>query len=112
MATYIDALNGDHTDGREQFTMDNTMADIQADDMKHGLYDEPKRVNLDEALTDWIAFAEEQRTDLPALIATKLLEVATMDDLESAYYEYQLEWAESLPNDELEQTARDLGLDF
>jgi len=40
--------------------MDNAMADIQADDMKHGLYDEPKRANLDEALTDWIAFAEEQ----------------------------------------------------
>jgi hypothetical protein len=67
--------------------MDNAMADIQADDMKH--YD-----------------------DLPDRVATKLLEVATMDDLESAYYEYQLEWAESLPNDELMQTARDLGLDI
>jgi hypothetical protein len=70
--------------------MDNAMADIQADDMKHGLYD----------------------GDLPALIATKLLEVATMDDLESAYYEYQLEWAESLPEEELRQTARDLGIEI
>jgi hypothetical protein len=85
MATYIDALNGDHTDGREQFTMDNAMADIQADDMKH--YD-----------------------DLPDLIATKLLEVATMDDLESTYYEIQKEWAETLPYEELMQTARDLGI--
>jgi len=71
----------------EKYTMDNTMADIQADDMKH--YD-----------------------DLPALIATKLLEVVTMDELESAYYEYQLEWAESLPEEELRQTARDLGISF
>ena len=88
MATYIDALNGDHTDGREQFTMDGTMADIQADDMKHGLYGD----------------------DLPDLIATKLLEVVSQDDLEDCYYEMQKEWAETLPHDELMQTARDLGI--
>ena len=92
--------------------MDNAMADIQADDMKHGLYDEPKRANLDEALTDWVAFAEEQRTDLEHMIAQKLLEVVSQDDLENTYYDMQREWAETLPDDELLQTARDLGLDF
>ena len=92
--------------------MDNAMADIQADDMKHGLYDEPKRVDLDEALTDWIQFAEDQRTDLEERVAQKLLEVVSQDDLENTYYEMQLEWAETLPDDELLQTARDLGLDF
>ena len=91
--------------------MDNAMADIQADDMKHGLYDEPKRANLDEALTDWVAFAEEQRTDLEERIAQKLLEVVSQDDLEDCYYEMQKEWAESMPDDELLQTARELGLD-
>ena len=94
MATYIDALNGDHTDGREQFTMDGTMADIQADDMKHGLYDE---CGLDNS-----ALAER--------VANKLLEVASMDDLESCYYECQKEWAETLPEADLVQTARDLGI--
>ena len=92
--------------------MDNAMADIQADDMKHGLYDEPKRVDLDEALTDWIQFAEDQRTDLEERVAQKLLEVVSQDDLENTYYEMQLEWAETLPDDELIQTARDLGLDI
>jgi hypothetical protein len=92
--------------------MDNAMADIQADDMKHGLYDEPKRANLDEALTDWVAFAEEQRTDLEERIAQKLLEVVSQDDLENTYYEMQREWAETLPDDELMQTARDLGIDL
>ncbi len=92
--------------------MDNAMADIQADDMKHGLYDEPKRANLDEALTDWVAFAEEQRTDLEERVAQKLLEVVSQDDLEDSYYEMQKEWAESMPDDELMQTARDLGIEF
>jgi len=68
--------------------MDNAMADIQADDMKHGLYGD----------------------DLPDLIATKLLEVVSQDDLENTYYEMQKEWAETLPHDELMQTARDLGI--
>lgn len=92
--------------------MDNAMADIQADDMKHGLYDEPKRANLDEALTDWVTFAEEQRIDLEHMIAQKLLEVVSQDDLENTYYDMQREWVETLPDDELIQTARDLGLDI
>jgi glutamate dehydrogenase/leucine dehydrogenase len=76
--------------------MDNAMADIQADDMKHGLYDE---CGLDNS-----ALAE--------LIAQKLLEVATMDDLETTYYECQKEWAESLSEDELLAAAVDLRIDM
>jgi len=88
MATYIDALNGDHTDGREQFShMDNAMADIQADDVKH--YD-----------------------DLPHLIAQKLLETVSQDDLEDCYYEMQKEWAESLSESELLEIARDLNVEI
>lgn len=68
--------------------MDNAMADIQADDMKHGLYDD----------------------DLADRVASKLLEVATMDDLESTYYEMQKEWAETLATVQLEEVARDLGI--
>ena len=78
MATYIDALNGDHTDGSEQFPQ----------------LDENKRVELEE------------------LVATKLLEVVSQDDLENTYYEMQKEWAESMPDDELKQTAMDLGIEF
>lgn len=78
--------------------MDNAMADIQADDMKHGLYDEP----MDTGLREWL---EDN-------IAARLLESADMDDLEAVYYDMQHEWAETLPDDELKQTAKDLGLDF
>jgi hypothetical protein len=78
MATYIDALNGDHTDGSEQLPQ------------------------LDE----------NQRVDLEHLIAQKLLEVVSQDDLENTYYEMQKEWAETLPDEELTQTARDLGIEF
>jgi hypothetical protein len=91
--------------------MDNAMADIQADDMKHGLYDDPKRA-ADQLTQLSQELGMYNRTDLPDLIAHKLLEVATMDDLESTYYEYQLEWAESLPEEELRQTARDLGIEL
>jgi hypothetical protein len=77
--------------------MDNAMADIQADDMKHGLYDD-----RDQRF--------ESIDDLPYLIATKLLEVVSQDDLEDSYYEMQLEWAQTLPDEELMQTARDLGI--
>ena len=78
MATYIDALNGDHTDGSEQFPQMDT----------------DKRVELEE------------------MIATKLLEVVSQDDLEDCYYEMQKEWAESMPDDELMQTAKELGIEI
>ena len=54
----------------------------------------------------------EKRVDLEHLIAHKLLEVVSQDDLEDCYYEIQKEWAETLPDDELEQTARDLGIEI
>ena len=54
---------------------------------------------------------ETQRTDLEHMIAQKLLEVVSQDDLENTYYDMQREWAETLPDDELEQTARDLGIE-
>ena len=78
MANYIDALNGDHTDGSEQFPQMDT----------------DKRVELEE------------------MIATKLLEVVSQDDLENTYYEMQKEWTETLPDEELRQTARDLGIEI
>ena len=53
----------------------------------------------------------EKRVDLEHLIAQKLLEVVSQDDLEDCYYEMQKEWAETLPEDELLQTARDLGIE-
>ena len=78
MATYIDALNGDHTDGSEQFPQMDS----------------------------------DKRIDIEHLIAQKLLEVVSQDDLEDCYYEMQKEWAGTLPDDELTQTARDLGIEF
>ena len=78
MANYIDALNGDHTEGSEQFPQMDT----------------DKRVELEE------------------MIATKLLEVVSQDDLENTYYEMQKEWTETLPDEELLQTARDLGIEI
>ena len=78
MATYIDALNGDHMDGSEQLPQMDS----------------------------------DKRIDLELLIAEKLLDVVSQDDLENTYYDMQREWAETLPDDELMQTARDLGLDI
>lgn len=78
MATYIDALNGDHMDGSEQLPQMDS----------------------------------DKRIDLEHLIAEKLLDVVGQDDLENTYYDMQREWAETLPDDELMQTARDLGLDI
>ena len=74
----IDALNGNHTDGSEQFPQMDT----------------------------------DKRIDLEHMIAQKLLEVVSQDDLENTYYDMQREWAETLPDDELTQTARDLGIEF
>ena len=78
MANYIDALNGDHTDGSEQFPQMDT----------------DKRVELEE------------------MIATKLLEVVSQDDLENTYYEMQKEWTETLPDEQLFQTAKELGIEI
>jgi len=54
----------------------------------------------------------KMRTDVEEMIAQKLLEVVSQDELEDCYYEMQREWAETLPDDELMQTARDLGIEY
>ena len=54
----------------------------------------------------------DKRIDLEHLIAQKLLEVVSQDDLEDCYYEMQKEWAETLPEEELLETARSLGIEF
>ena len=55
---------------------------------------------------------ENKRVELEEMIATKLLEVVSQDDLENAYYEMQKEWAESMQDDELIQTAKELGIEI
>lgn len=55
---------------------------------------------------------ESKRTELEELVASKLLEVVSNDDLEQTYFDVQKEWAETLPDEELEETARDLGIVF
>jgi hypothetical protein len=57
---------------------------------------------MDSGLREWL----EDR------IAARLLESADMDDLETVYYDMQHEWAETLPDEELTQTARDLGIEI
>lgn len=54
----------------------------------------------------------EMRIDIEHMIATKLLEVVSQDELEDCYYEMQRGWAESMPDEELMETARDLGIIF
>ena len=78
--------------------MDNAMADIQADDMKHGLYDE----QMDSV----------KRERFEYMIAQRLLETVSQDDLEDCYYEMQKEWAESLSDGELLEIARDLNVEI
>ena len=55
---------------------------------------------------------ENKRVELEEMIATKLLEVVSQDDLENTYYEMQKEWTETLPDEELFQTAKDLGIEL
>ena len=55
---------------------------------------------------------ENKRVELEEMIATKLLEVVSQDDLENTYYEMQKEWTETLPDEELLQTAKDLGIEI
>lgn len=54
----------------------------------------------------------DKRVELEEMIATKLLEVVSQDDLENAYYEMQKEWTETLPDEELLQTAKELGIEL
>ena len=67
--------------------------------------DRVEHTNEDEM--DW-----NKRVELEEMIATKLLEVVSQDDLENTYYEMQKEWTETLPDEELLQTAKDLGIEI
>jgi hypothetical protein len=98
MATFNDILKGEPEDGYGipldayiKYQMDNM------DRVEH-TYEEP--------------MDENKRVELEEMIATKLLEVVSQDDLENTYYEMQKEWTETLPDEELTQTARDLGIIF
>ena len=62
--------------------------------------------------TDEDEMDENKRVELEEMIATKLLEVVSQDDLENTYYEMQKEWTETLPDEELLQTARNLGIEI
>lgn len=72
--------------------------------------DENERKEL--AINRGAPMSESKRTELEELVAIKLLEVVSNDDLEQVYFDVQKEWAETLPDEELEQTARDLGIVF
>ncbi len=98
MTTFYDTLKGESDDGYGipsdayiKYQMDNM------DRVEH---------------TDEDQMDSDKRIDLEHMIAQKLLEVVSQDDLENTYYDMQREWAETLPDEELTQTARDLGLDF
>ena len=98
MPTFYDTLKGESDDGYGvpsdayiKYQMDNM------DRVEH---------------TDEDQMDENKRVELEEMIATKLLEVVSQDDLENTYYEMQKEWAESMPDDELKQTAKELGIEI
>lgn len=53
---------------------------------------------------------ENERMDLEEMIATRLLEVVSQDDLENTYWEMQKEWTETLTDEQLLETAKDLNI--
>lgn len=53
---------------------------------------------------------ENQRMDLEEMVATRLLEVVSQDDLENTYWEMQKEWTETLTDEQLLETAKDLNI--
>jgi len=53
---------------------------------------------------------ENQRVELEELVAQRLLEVVSQEDLENAYYDMQKEWAETLTDEQLLETAKDLNI--
>lgn len=55
---------------------------------------------------------ENTRTILEEMIAQKLLEIVSQDDLENSYYDMQKEWAETLSEEHLIETAADLQLEI
>lgn len=55
---------------------------------------------------------DNTRTILEEMIAQKLLEIVSQDDLETTYYDMQKEWAETLSEEHLIETAADLQLEI
>jgi len=55
---------------------------------------------------------DNTRTILEEMIAQKLLETVSQDDLENTYYDMQKEWAETLSEEHLIETAADLQLEI
>ena len=53
---------------------------------------------------------ENQRVELEELVAQRLLEVVSQEDLENAYYDMQKEWTETLTDEQLLETAKDLNI--
>jgi len=72
--------------------------------------DQHKETPLDEALQDWVKFAQDQRTQLEELIADKLLDSAEFSDLAQVYWDMQKEWTETLSDEQLLETAKDLNI--
>jgi hypothetical protein len=55
---------------------------------------------------------ENKRVELEEMIAQKLLETVSQDDLENTYYDMQKEWTETLSDEHLIETAADLGINL
>jgi len=53
---------------------------------------------------------ENQRMNLEEAIATRLLEVVSQKDLENSYWDMQKEWTETLTDEQLLETAKDLNI--
>lgn len=53
---------------------------------------------------------ENRRVELEELIAQKLLESADDRDLAQVYWDMQKEWAETLTDEQLLETAKDLNI--
>lgn len=53
---------------------------------------------------------ENERMHLEEMIATRLLEVVSQDDLENTYWDMQKEWTETLTDEQLLETAKDLNI--
>ena len=98
MPGFSDVLKGESDDGYG--IPSDAYIKYQMDNM-----DRVEHTNEDE-------MDENKRVELEEMIATKLLEVVSQDDLENTYYEMQKEWTETLPDEELLQTARDLGIEI
>lgn len=98
MPGFYDVLKGESDDGYG--VPSDAYIKYQMDNM-----DRVEHTNEDE-------MDENKRVELEEMIATKLLEVVSQDDLENTYYEMQKEWTETLPDEELLQTAKDLGIEF